>query len=268
MNSPDTPAPTPAAPAASASPALASASASAAPGFAASAAPATSSAPATTSPGPPAQVGRYKARASTERAILDAILDDVLAGTLSTVVDGRPWVVPMLFARDGDRVLLHGSTGAGALRHVAAGAPATLALIAVDGLVVAHSTFESSANYRSAIVSGHLRELSADDRAGALDKLSERLLPGRTAEVVPMAPKEIAATLAMELPIIDGQWTVKVRSGPPSPPGPDEEANAWCGVIPLAHTAGTPQPAPWSVGEVPGSVVDFVASRPGPEMSA
>ena len=79
---------------------------------------------------------RHKERGSTERAALDAILDDVLAGTLSTVVDGRPWVVPMLFARDGDRILLHGSTGAGALRHVAAGTPAALAVIAVDALVV------------------------------------------------------------------------------------------------------------------------------------
>ena len=47
-------------------------------------------------------LGRHAERGRTERAELDALLDEVLAGTLSTVVDGRPWVVPMLFARDGD----------------------------------------------------------------------------------------------------------------------------------------------------------------------
>ena len=57
-------------------------------------------------------------RGSSSRDRLDALLDDELVGTLATVVDGDPWAVPLLFARDDDRLLLHGSTGAGALRHV------------------------------------------------------------------------------------------------------------------------------------------------------
>ena len=111
-------------------------------------------------------------RGHLERDELDALLDEVLAGTLSTVVDGRPWVVPMLYARDGDRILLHGSTGAGALRHVAAGAPAALSVTVVDGLVVAHSTFDSSANYRSAVVHG---ELHAAQRRGPHPALDPHL---------------------------------------------------------------------------------------------
>ena len=62
--------------------------------------------------------------AVSDRAALDALLDEQWFGVLSTVSDGEPWAVPMLYARDGDRILLHGSTGAGALRHVAGGAPA------------------------------------------------------------------------------------------------------------------------------------------------
>ena len=89
-----------------------------------------------------------------DRAMLDALLDEVKVGTLSTVVDGLPWSVPMLFARDGDAILLHGSTGAGALRDVAAGAPVTFTVFAMDGLVVADSLFDHSANYRSAVVRG------------------------------------------------------------------------------------------------------------------
>ena len=123
---------------------------------------------------PEQRLGRHAERGRQERAELDALLDEVLAGTLSTVVDGRPWVVPMLFARDGDRVLLHGSTGAGALRHVAAGAPAVLSVTVVDGLVVAHSTFDSSANYRSAVIHGELRPLDGEHRTEALTRISER----------------------------------------------------------------------------------------------
>ena len=88
----------------------------------------------------------------------------------------------MLYARDGDRVLLHGSTGAGALRRVAAGAPAVLTVFALDALVVAPTTFESSVAYRSATIRGRL-EPPDDEREAALDRFSETLLPGRTSEV-------------------------------------------------------------------------------------
>jgi nitroimidazol reductase NimA-like FMN-containing flavoprotein (pyridoxamine 5'-phosphate oxidase superfamily) len=203
----------------------------------------------------PEALRRHAERSRSDRAELDALLDEVLAGTLSTVVDGRPWVVPMLFARDGDRILLHGSTGAGALRQVAGGAPAALTVLSVDGLVVAHTTFESSANYRSAVIHGELETLTDADRTGALERLSERLVPGRTAEVRAMTRREEAATLAMALPITEGRWLLKVRNGGPTPP--EEETDAWSGVVPFRTVSGDPEPAPWTAAAgttVPDSV--------------
>jgi len=200
------------------------------------------------------EVNRHRERARTERAVLDAVLDAGVVGTLSTVVDGRPWVVPMLYARLGDRVVMHGSTGAGALRHVAAGAPAALCVVHLDGVVVAQTTFESSANYRSAVVHGRLRPLDGADKSGALDALSDAIVPGRTAEVRAMTGKELAATLALELPITDGAWTVKVRTGPPSPIQEDAteaERTAWTGVVPLRTVAGEPEPTDWCPPDTP-----------------
>ncbi|MGG5258414.1 DUF1272 domain-containing protein [Phycicoccus avicenniae] len=208
---------------------------------------------------PVERLTRKPERGTSDRADLDALLDEVLAGTLSTVVDGRPWCVPMLFARDGDRILLHGSTGAGALRQVAAGAPAALTVVSVDGMVVAHTTFESSANYRSAVVHGELVTLDDADRERALDALSERLVPGRTSEVRPMTRREQAATLAMALPITDGRWVLKARSGGPG--DPDEETTAWTGVVPFRTVAGSPEPAPHALAAgapVPASVLGLV----------
>ncbi len=93
------------------------------------------------------QINRHRERARDERADLDAVLDaGYHVGTLSTVADGRPWVVPMLYGRAGDRILMHGSVGAGALRYVATGAPAALCVMHVDGWVYAHTLFDSSAN--------------------------------------------------------------------------------------------------------------------------
>ena len=195
---------------------------------------------------------RLPERVPGERAALDALLDEVLVGTLSTVVDGLPWVVPMLFARDGDQVILHGSTGAGALRQVAAGAQAALCVTAVDGIVVAESTFESSMNYRSAVLRGRLTRLSGAEQARAIDVLSDRVLPGRTQEVRPSTRKELAATIGVALAITDDNWILKCRDGLPGEPA--EEHAAWCGVIPLAVTAGEPVAAPWAVGPVPASV--------------
>ncbi|MGL5864679.1 MAG: DUF1272 domain-containing protein [Dermatophilaceae bacterium] len=206
------------------------------------------------------RLSRHAERAVSDRGVLDAVLDEAVHGTLATVVDGRPLAVPMLFARDGDRVLLHGSTGAGALRRVAAGAPAAFVVTLLDGLVVAHSTFESSANYRSAVLHGDLITLSDAEQARALEVLSNRLIPGRVAEVGASTRKELAATLAMALPIADGRWLLKTRTGGPTPPdGPTE---AWCGVVPLRTVAGEPEPADWSVEAgtaVPASVRALLA---------
>lgn len=205
---------------------------------------------------------RKPERQATERAELDAFLDSQLVGHLATVVDGEPWVIPILYGRDGDRILLHGSTGAGLLRHVAAGAEVALSVAAIDGLVVAESTFESSANYRSAVIRGRIENLAGTTQAEALELISERLLPGRPAEVGASTRKEVAATLALALTIREDNWIMKTRAGLPGDPG--REVEVWCGTVPLALTAGAPIEAPWSRGPVPASVLGFVAAHPAP----
>jgi nitroimidazol reductase NimA-like FMN-containing flavoprotein (pyridoxamine 5'-phosphate oxidase superfamily) len=209
-------------------------------------------------------ITRHAERGRAERAVLDALLDDQMAGTLSLAVEGRPWVVPLLIARDGDRVLLHGSTGAGALRRAAGGAPVVVSVFALDGIVVAHSTFESSANYRSAVVQGVAEVLEGVARTVALERFSNRLLPGRTGEVQPMTAKEQAATLVLALPIGETNWLVKTRTGHADPP--DAPTDAWCGVIPLRTVAGRPEAAPWTSPDtpVPASVQAVLDARREP----
>lgn len=202
----------------------------------------------------------------TGRAALDELLDSQWAGVLSTVADGQPLAVPMLYARDGDRVLLHGSTGAGALRRVAAGAPAVLTVFALDALVVAPTTFESSVAYRSATIRGRLEPLPDDEREAALDRFSETLLPGRTSEVRRSTRKELASTLAMALPIREDGWLLKVGDGPPATP---EEAGAdpdvWSGVVPLRTVVDPPVAAPAAVDlPVPPSVRALAGDPGGP----
>lgn len=199
-------------------------------------------------------VHRHRERASDERADLDALLDSEWTGVLSTVVDGQPWAVPMLYARVDDTIWLHGSTGAGALRQVAAGAPAVFTVMAVDALVVGPTTFSSSANYRSATIRGALTRVDADAQNAALERFSEQLIPGRTAEVRPSTAKELAQTMVVGLPIEPGRWLYKARTGGPSEPDA-EDRDVWAGVVTVERRFGHAEPAEWVAGQQsPGSV--------------
>jgi nitroimidazol reductase NimA-like FMN-containing flavoprotein (pyridoxamine 5'-phosphate oxidase superfamily) len=199
-------------------------------------------------PGLPSnRIRRLAERQRHDREALHDVLDSALVAHVAVVRDGVPVVLPLLHARDGDRLFLHGSTGGGLLREAAAGAPVTVAVTVVDGLVVADSLFESSANYRSAVVFGRCSVVPPEGRLEALRALSNRLLPGRWAEVRPPTPRELAATLVLEMPL--DHVSVKVRTGPPSPADasaepPPDGVPLWWGVVPLAQTPGEPVTAP------------------------
>lgn len=115
-------------------------------------------------------------------------------------------------------------------------------MVHIDAWVYAHTLFDSSANYRSAVVHGRLIPLSGDEAARALTQISECLTPGRSAEVPLHTKKQLAATTALALDISAGQWTVKVRDAGPGAPEPGEaEPGLWTGILPITRGYGTPQ---------------------------
>ncbi|SDS81157.1 hypothetical protein SAMN04489812_3112 [Microlunatus soli] len=206
------------------------------------------------------RIGRRPERQATDRSALYAILDEALVAHLAVVRDGEPLVVPIACARDGDAVLLHGSTGAGALRLAASGAPVSVAVTLIDGLVVARSAFDNSMNYRSAVIFGTPTVLQGDDKIAALATLTDRLLPDRSAEVRPSTAKELAATLILRLPLDTA--SVKIRAATASTePDDGEDRTAWAGVIPLAlqPSSAIPTSDVPDGTELPASVTTFIA---------
>ena len=191
---------------------------------------------------PSTRLTRLPEKGSGDRAALDALLDGEYVGHVGVVRDGHPVVVPTAIARDGDRLLVHGSTGSGWMRALAAGADACVTVTALDGVVVARSAFESSMHYRSAVMFGRFEALDGDDKARALDVVVEKLIPGRGAEVRASTAKELAATLVLAMPI--GEWSLKVSDGWPEDEPSDVAGDAWAGVVPLRLTAAEPRPAP------------------------
>lgn len=185
------------------------------------------------------QVRRLPEKQRTDRAALDAVLDAGRVAHLAIVDDGQPLAIPLAYVRDGDHLLLHGSTASRLLRTLAAGTPTCATVTLLDGLVVARSAFESSMHYRSAMVLGRCEPV--DDVEAALRRLTDGLLPGRSAEVRPSTRKEVAATLVLRLPI--ERWSVKVSDDDPEDPPADVAGDAWAGVVPLRTVVGAPRPA-------------------------
>jgi hypothetical protein len=189
------------------------------------------------------RITRLREFGSTDREALDRLLDNTRIGHFGLADrSGRPAVIPTAIARDGDRVLAHGSNGSQWMRRLAEGADACLAVTAVDGLLLARSAFESSMHYRSAVLFGRCTPVEGDAKLAALDLITEVLLPGRTVEVRRPTRRELLATLVLALPI--EEWSLKVFDGWSEDPESDVAGPAWAGVVPMMTGYGAPRAAP------------------------
>lgn len=188
------------------------------------------------------KLGRLPERAVNDRDQINAILDEGLMCHVGYVIDGRPVVIPTFYARDGDRVLIHGSNTAGMVKAVRRGSPLCVTVTHLDGIVVARSGFNSSANYRSVVIHGKGRILTGDEHERALDLIVEALIPGRTSDIRSHTASESkqTAVFAVEL----DEMSAKMRTGGPHDDPEDLDAEAWAGVVPMRLVAGTPQPDP------------------------
>jgi nitroimidazol reductase NimA-like FMN-containing flavoprotein (pyridoxamine 5'-phosphate oxidase superfamily) len=189
------------------------------------------------------RVRRLPERGAYEREQIDGILDAGLVCHLGFVHDGHPFVIPTLYARVGDEVYVHGSSASRMLRSLKDGVDACLTVTLVDGLVLARSIFHHSVNYRSVVVLGRALEVTdPDEKLCALESFTERILPGRWAEVRWPSRQELKATSILRLALEEA--SAKVREGPPKDEDEDYLLPVWAGVIPLALRAGEPEADP------------------------
>ena len=184
------------------------------------------------------RVRRLPEKAVEDRAALHAVLDAGVVAHVGLVDGNQPFVLPTAYARDGERLLLHGSTGSRLFRSIAAGVPVCVTVTLLDGLVYARSVFHSSMNYRSAVVLGRGRALDDAQVPDALRVLVDHLLPERWDDARPPSRKELAATLVVELALDEA--SVKVSEGLPEVEPEDADWVAWSGVVPLRQVAGEP----------------------------
>lgn len=146
------------------------------------------------------------------------------------------------------------------------GAPVSVAVTRLDGIVYARSAFHHSINYVSAVVHGVASPVT--DPEGKLDGLrvlTEHLAPGSWDATRPPTRKELAATTVLAMSLHNA--SVKMRSGPPRDDPEDvEAANVWAGVLPLHSGWGEPEPCPLlpQGTPIPGHVVRRSGVSVGP----
>lgn len=192
--------------------------------------------------GPPsdrARVRRHSERGRYDAETVHAILDAGFVGHLAFVQDGQPIAVPMLYARAGDVLYLHGSPQSRAVGLAGEGVRLCLTVTHVDGLVLARSHFHHSVNYRSVVVMGEGRVV--DERVEKLDamrRLVEHIVPGRAEDARGPSDGELKATEMVAMTIDEA--SAKIRTGPPIDTGRDLELPVWAGVLPLSVVAGEP----------------------------
>lgn len=188
------------------------------------------------------QFKRLPDRGSHDRAAIDAILDAGYVAHVGFIRDGHPAVIPTLYVRRDDHILIHGSPASAPLRAAKSGASLCITVTQLDGLVLARSAFHHSANYRSAVVYGEGRWLSGEEHSDALDTVIDRIAPGRRPYLRPPTRNEVAGTAVVAIPLDEA--SAKVRSGPPGDDEADYLLPIWAGVIPIEVGLGEPVPDP------------------------
>ncbi len=183
------------------------------------------------------RVRRVPDRGSYDQRSVYQVLDAALVAHVAFIQEGSPFVIPMLFARQDNRLLFHGSTKSRLMLALASGQPLCIGVTLLDGLVLAKSLFHHSMNYRSATVFGSgvaIREEA--ERMSALRVISDKIMLGRWEYARPPTSQEMKATLVAAVEIETA--STKVRLGGPKDDAEDESLPIWSGTVPLSPFAG------------------------------
>jgi uncharacterized protein len=188
-------------------------------------------------------VRRQRDRGQYDRDVVYAILDEGFVCHVACAVDGTVWMIPTAYGRDGDRLLLHGAAANNVLKAAAGGAELTVTVTLLDGIVLARSTFHHSINYRSVVIFGSATEITEpEEKAAALERIVEHMLPGRSVDARAPNATELTKTRVVAVPL--EEVSAKVRAGGPIDEAADVALPVWAGVLPLRPESGPEIPDP------------------------
>ncbi|MGC2168433.1 MAG: pyridoxamine 5'-phosphate oxidase family protein [Acidimicrobiales bacterium] len=216
-------------------------------------------------PGERTWVRRLPKKASYDKDVIYAILDEAWVCHMAGTVGGRAVALPTLHLRDGDTIYLHGSPSNEVMKSLVRDAQAFVTVTIFDGLRLARSGFESSIAYRSVAVVGAAREVSdGEEKSRVLDRFVDRVLQGRAGEVRAKSEREQRLTMVVAVSIDEA--SAKISAGPTDDEPEDQALAIWAGTVPARLVFGEPVPDPYGAmanGEiaVPASVRELLENQ-------
>ena len=188
-----------------------------------------------------ARLRRKPKRGAYDMETIHAIIDAAPLCHVGHVIDGRPVVLPTFHWRHGDQVYWHGSSASRMLEANAAGGEVCLTVTLLDAWVLARTSFNHSANYRSVLCFGRPTMVEdKEEKLAAMRGFVERLFPGRWDRLRPPTAQEVKATMIVSIPLTEA--SAKVRSGPPIDDAEDLGWPVWGGLLPVHQVADPPVP--------------------------
>jgi len=178
-----------------------------------------------------------KRESNTEESVYD-ILD---AGFLCHVAfqhHGQTMMIPTAYGRKGDNIYVHGSTKNFMMNNMIDGQTVCIAVTHLDGIVLARSLFDTSANYRSVVLFGKAVLIEdEEERMESLKIITDNIIKGRWDEVPIGSANELKATMVVKFTI--EKASAKIRNE--GPKGDEEiDVEVWSGHIPLVMKAMEP----------------------------
>lgn len=174
---------------------------------------------------------RKAKRATYDRELVHAILDEALIASVAVSIDGQAHVQPMIHVRDGERLILHGLATNRLLSAIAGGAEACINVVLIDALVLARRTEDHSMHYRSATVYGRgaLVEDEAEKQRLMEQVFTHLVKSDRLKHLPPLPDGYLKGTMVVLVPIAEAVG--KVNDAAPTDEGPD---GIWSGLVPVS----------------------------------
>ena len=188
------------------------------------------------------RVKRIAERANYNKDDVNAIIDASYLCHISFVQNSKPTAIPMAFWREGEYIYFH-SANKGRLSKLLIGNEVCISIALFDGLVLGHSAFNHSYNFRSVVVHGQVEEVAEEiHKEAAMRTFMDHILPGRWPDIRPVKEKELRAITVMRVKL--DQVAGKIRDEFPDDEADTPDWATWIGIIPAATQFSVPEADP------------------------
>jgi nitroimidazol reductase NimA-like FMN-containing flavoprotein (pyridoxamine 5'-phosphate oxidase superfamily) len=186
-------------------------------------------------------VKRGRKKASYDKDVIHAILDDNEICSVAFTIDGKAHVQPINFGRKGECIYLHGSAKNRMTTALIEAGEVCLSVMSLDAMKLTRSAFHHSVKYRSVIVFGQVRELITEEsKLEGLKHIINHFIPDRWEYCRHPNGRELKATKVLEITITSA--SAKIADTPPLDEPEDYATDFWAGTIPVKRVYEQPVP--------------------------